>query len=331
MPSMIETKTNDRIIQPKVDKIKFKSLAVLALIVLLSLEGKAVLDAMQRSLHLCAGTIIPALFPYLAASELLVSSGAGERLARKISAPIRALFGISPCGAVVYFMGLLCGFPVGASMAAAYVRRGKLSRQEQEHLLCFCNVPSAAFVVNAVGVSLYGNLALGWRLWGISLISAALVGVGYRCLFHRRSAELPRETAPEPIGLSPRDGNPLSRAAMGMLSVVSTVLFFGALLGALHAAIQRVVPMEGGALANLSALLSAVLEMSSGVCAIAALPQVHSVVLCAAALGWGGWSVQYQLLSASGGTITRRGKIGFLIARLAQAALCATGAWLWIL
>ena len=328
MQVMIGIKSHGRIIQPRVDKIRLKSLAVLALVVLLSLEGKAVLTAMQRSLRLCAGTIIPALFPYLAASELLVSSGAGERLARKISAPIRALFGISPCGAVVYLMGVVCGFPVGASMAAAYVRCGKLSRREQESLLCFCNVPSAAFVVNAVGVSLYGDLTLGWRLWCISLISAALVGVVCRFVLLRSAAPLP-EPRQNFVTSSVRDGNPLSRAAMGMLSVVSTVLFFGALLGALCAAAQRVVPVDGTAWGELSALFSATLEMSSGVCAIAALPRTYSVALCAAALGWGGVSVQYQLLSASGGEISRRGKVGFWIARLAQAALCAAGAWLW--
>ena len=326
--NVIKRKTDGKIIRLSRNQLGIKSIAALALLVLLTWEGRAVLSSMQRSLRLCAGTIIPALFPYLAASELLVSSGAGERLASRMSAPIRAVFCVSPCGAVVYVMGILCGFPVGASMAAAYARLGKISREELTHLLCFCNVPSMAFVVNAVGVSLYGRSDLGWRLWGISLISAAIVGVMYRCIFYKELRDQGKTASEYLPRVAQCEGNPLSRAAMGMLSVVSTVLFFGALLGALGAALQHLPGVPLGGWPQGFAMLSAMLEMSSGVAAISALPGAMSPVWCAAALGWGGLSVHYQLLSASGDMLLRRSTTRFFIARLSQALLCAVGIWL---
>jgi hypothetical protein len=327
---VVKRKTGGRIIQLSIKKPDIKSIAAIALLVLLTWEGRAVLAAMQRSLRLCAGTIIPALFPYLAAAELLVSSGAGERLANKISAPIRAIFGISPCGAVVYVMGILCGFPVGASMAAAYARLGKISREELTHLLCFCNVPSMAFVVNAVGASLYGRSALGWRLWGMSLLSAAIVGILYRVVFYKELRAARKAVPKGLLQVSRREENPLSRAAAGMLSVVATVLFFGALLGALGAVLHRLPRLSERAWSSyFMAILSAVLEMSSGVAAIAALPGGLSPILCGAALGWGGLSVHYQLFSATGDLLLRRSTARFFVARLLQAAICALGVWLW--
>ena len=322
---MRKNKTVVRIKQLIVDKIGWRSLAAVGLFVLLTLESRAVLSAMQRSLRLCAGSIIPALFPYLAASELLVSSGAGEQLARRFSAPLCTLFGISPCGAVVYVMGLLCGFPVGATTAAAYARLGKISKEELVHLLCFCNVPSTAFVVNAVGASLHGSVRVGWLLWGISIFSAAAVGVLYRLLFRRKGGEESQIVLRLDTTATVKDGNPLTRAAMGMLSVVATVLFFGALMGALRALIDRAFVADGRVWEGALALLSAFLEMSSGVTAAASLGGALSLLLCAAALGWGGLSVHYQLFSASRGLLSGADITRFYLSRVMQAALCVVG------
>ncbi|MBQ7338839.1 MAG: hypothetical protein IJW40_10375 [Clostridia bacterium] len=333
----------DRTKQPTVYKLKIGCVAAVTVLLLLMLEPAAVLSSMQRSLQLCAGTVIPSLFPFLVASELLVSSGAGERLASKLSAPICAVFGVSRCGAVAYVMGLLCGFPIGARTAASYAKRGKISRDELEQLLCFCNVPSAAFVINAVGMSLYGDIAFGRFLWGISLLAAALVGVGYRFLY-RKSAK--REQAPQELdandGAGGTLGSALVNAAGGMLSVVATVLFFGAVLGALNAVLLQLwrmtsISIDARVTTLISGLLSCFFELTGGVAAAASLLQAEDVLLralspliCAAAVGWGGLSVHYQLFSACDGYFPRLRMGRFFMARLMQALLCVVGVMLYV-
>jgi hypothetical protein len=309
-------------------------LAAIVVTVLLLLEPAAVLQAMERSLRLCARTVIPALFPYLVASELLVASGAGERVAVLFSRPIQWLYGVSRCGAVVYGMGLLCGFPIAARTAAAYVAAGKMTPQEQRYLMCFANVPSAAFLINAVGVTLYGSAAFGRQLWLVSVVSAAVVGLLLRP-FYGRPARMNQSGASPARALS-LGGAPV-RAAGGMLAVVATVLFFGSLLGALQALLGRLIaagylPLTKGAGALLMVILSSLLELTGGTAASASLLQSGDALLralsplaCAAAVGWGGMSIHVQLFTAGEASATLRPFGAFWISRLLQALFCALG------
>ncbi len=313
--------------------------AAIVVLLLLLWEPAAVLAAMERSLQLCARTIIPALFPYLVASELLVSSGAGERLARLFYRPLHAIFGVSHCGAVVYVMGLLCGFPIAARSAATYAACGKITREEETHLLTFCNVPSAAFVINAVGVSLYKSAAFGRLLWGLSVLAAAAVGVMLRPYGKKREAEQQAVVSPVTSDATIRStlSSATIRAAGALIAVVATVLFFGALLGAAQSLLARLagsgrLAERTGLLPLWSSLLSALLELTSGAAAAAALQKsalpalrALSPLLCAAAVGWGGLSVHAQLLSCCEATAGKGRYIRFYLARLLQALLCMGG------
>lgn len=334
--------------KPTVYKSKLKPLCIAAITVflLLMLEPTAVISSMHRSLRLCAGTVIPALFPYLVASELLVRSGAGERLATLFSLPVRAVFGVSDVGAVVYVMGVLCGFPVAARTAASYVKAGKLSTGEAEHLLCFCNVPSAAFVINAVGVSLYKEASFGRLLWVLALLSAAVVGVSYRLLFPTSCASCGiAVTATAQEVQDPKEDGSFSEAvrsaAGGMLSVVATVLFFGAVLGALNALLSHFFDVYAAKTSTASiwitTLVSCLFEMTGGVASAAELLSSTeqgmyelSCLLCAAAVGWGGLSVQFQLLSANDGISPPLRTGRFFVSRLIQCALCVLGTAIWL-
>jgi sporulation integral membrane protein YlbJ len=317
-------------------------------ILLIFKNGTLASQYIHRGLLICANSVIPSLFPFMVLSELLISSGFGEKLLSRITLPLCRLFLLpSPC-VTAMLLGLLCGFPVGARTAAAYAARGKITQEELEHLLCFCNVPSAAFLINAVGASLYADAAFGRLLLGAAVVSAALCGLLYRLIF-RSEARSGQGQAAEPLmmlrtggdsGVDTSLGASLAAAAGGMISVVATVLFFGAVLGALRALLARLqantllsMPAEGTLL--LSALLSCFFELTGGVASAAALRTAGSArlcalspILCAAAVGWGGLSVLCQLLAVCG-DLRPRIRLGrFFLARGLQAVLCCLGSML---
>ena len=135
-------------------------------------------------------------------------------------------------------------------------------------------------------------------------------------------------------------GASLAAAAGGMISVVATVLFFGAVLGALRALLARLqasgilcLSEESGLL--LSSLLACFFELTGGVASAAALRGVTSArlcalspLLCAAAVGWGGLSVLCQLLAVCGDLRSRIRLGRFFLARGLQAVLCCLGVML---
>ena len=331
-------------IQPPVAKrnrsnrFRYGGVAAVALILLLMLYPGAVIEAMRRGLQRCAITVIPSIFPFLVASELLVQSGVGERLPKALLAPFRRLFGLSRGGAISLIMGVVCGFPVGMRTAASYVRQGEISHAEQERLLCFANVPSAAFLTNAVGRSLYGSAIFGRILLLLSLLSAMIVGVLFRVLFDRNPRYKRRvETeapACKPVLWTHRYGmlgEAMSTAATGMLNVVATVLFFGAVLGALTSI--PVFQSDAGLLPVFRVGVVSLFEITGGVCEAAQLWTAAGAalpfVLGAGCVGWAGFSVHFQLLAACEGVPTHVGR--FFLARALQAGICMVGTWLLIL
>ena len=83
----------------------------------------------------------------------------------------KVVFGLSPGGAYVFLLGLLTGYPMGAKLTADLYYAGKISRQEAEYLLTFCNNPSPAFLITYVGhICLEGKLHIGF-LVGILFLS----------------------------------------------------------------------------------------------------------------------------------------------------------------
>ncbi len=282
---------------------------------LLLVRSDAAMDGARRGLSLCAGTLLPALFPFLVFSELLVASGAGEAFGRYLGAPVRALFGLSGAGATSFLLGAVCGLPVAATTAAASLERGELSEKEFRRLLLFSNNPSSGFLVAATGVGLFGSREVGLALLVITLLSSLLLGVILR-LFAGKASE-PSKTA--------RNGakNELSvtlftegvqRAFAAFLRLCALVILFSSLAACLTDVCDAL---------SLSPLLRVALhgtlEMTGGIAAASTLLVPRAAFLAAAFLAsFSGLCVCLQIFSIAG-THARIG--AYLLARLLQGGI----------
>lgn len=294
--------------------------------VLLFRNSDAAMAYIGEGLDLCVHTVIPSLFPFMVLSELLVSSGAGEALGRIFARPMRWFFGLSGAGVSAVVLGSMCGFPIGAKTAVALYDRNMISKAECEHLLTFSNNPGSAFLITAVGVSLFGNRRLGMILYGVVMGASFIIGFLARFFFRAREGGTmsTRHSHPHfPSGLHPGGVGmftaAVSHAANGMLTVCAYVVFFSALGGALTCMIQEL----GGMNDILYALLFGFLELSGGVAQSAVLrPLPLATVITAAAAGWSGLSVHCQIMTLCGGRgLSMR---PYIIAKAVQGLLCAT-------
>ena len=82
-------------------------------------------------------TMIPALFPFMLLSCLLVRQQMTEKLSFFLSPLLCPLLRISPQGVYCVLTGFLCGFPMGARNIAELYRRKEFSRKEAQYLLGF--------------------------------------------------------------------------------------------------------------------------------------------------------------------------------------------------
>ena len=59
-------------------------------------------------------TILPSLLPFLILTSLLLETGAARRISARAEVFFQTVFGLSPAGFYALFLGLFCGFPMGA-------------------------------------------------------------------------------------------------------------------------------------------------------------------------------------------------------------------------
>ena len=138
-------------------------LAASAAAALLLLRPQEAASAVRAGLALCAGTVVPSLFPFFAAISLLLQLGAAEALGRLCAPIMRPLFRMRGVCALPLLAGLLGGYPSGAKTAASLYAQGRITRQEAELLLGFCDNCGPAFLLGCVGAGVLGDPATG--LW----------------------------------------------------------------------------------------------------------------------------------------------------------------------
>ena len=286
---------------------------------LVLLRSDIAIEYMKRGLDLCARTVIPSLFPFMVISELMVSSGVGGLLGRLLARPMRVLFGVSENGACAVLLGAICGFPIGTATLCAMADEGRITKEECTRVMTFCNNPGSAFVISAVGGSLFGNRRLGVVLYLCVLLSSATVGLLGRLFFARNQIA----TSPSPACVVGADmgiatfTRAVRRSAESMLTVCAFVTFFSALVGCVGAVLKSI-----GTPAWAVATVFGFFEISGGVGAVASLPaSAPAILLCALILGWSGLSVHMQLY-----TLCHGHGINFtpyLIAKATQGLLCS--------
>ncbi len=252
----------------------------------------------RRGLFLCAHTVIPSLFPFMILSDLVISGGFGNRGIDLLTRPLQHLFRLPAAGCAAFLFGILCGFPIGAKCAASAYDRGLLQKRECEDVIAASGIPSPAFLIGAVGNSLWRDPQFGLLLWLASLLVAILTAT---VLGRLRAPAAPctasdvmEKSSQNPSGLFTSS---VRSATAGMLSVCAYVLFFSALTGTLRPVTAHLPNAK-----LWDALFSAFSELSGGMEALSGLPDRGlGCVLSATAVGWSGLAVHCQIFAVCDG------------------------------
>ena len=278
---------------------------------------------MNRGMQICVRTVIPSLFPFMVISEAILSSGIGALLIRPISPLLQKLFRLSETGACALLLGMLCGFPIGAKCTAIALDRGQIDREEAARLLAFSNSPSSAFLISAVGISLWKSRQIGVALLLTVLITQLLTGLLLAGLPNKRKKTEPplplfEQGKARPLGTSLSCfTDAVKSSALGMLTVCAYVIFFSTLSGALGLILDGL-----GASTVLKASTFCFLELSGGMSAASAIPNAKTALLLSAfCAGWSGLSVHCQILSVCDGRGLRWRS--YFLAKLLQGGVCA--------
>ncbi|WP_292919829.1 sporulation protein, partial [Oscillibacter sp. CAG:155] len=215
----------------------------------------------SAALALCARSVIPALFPFLAVSTLLLRLGFGELAAPWLAGLMEPLFRVDGAGSSALLLGLVGGYPIGPRTTAELYRQGSLRKDEAERLLTFSNNSNPVFLISVLGIGVFGSVRVGIWLWLIHVLSALLTGLCFRR--YRASSSAPqaptRGSAFHAVSFSAALVESVRAACSGILSVCAFVLFFYVLARPLSALPPPLGPVLVGVteLFSLTPLLTA--------------------------------------------------------------------------
>lgn len=120
-------------------KQNFIALIVVSFCFCLLLFSKTNLPAVKKGLTLWANSVVPSLFPFFVATELLMNTNIINILGKFFNKIMKPIFNISGEGAFCFIMGLISGYPVGAKIACNFRENNICSKEECERLLSFTN------------------------------------------------------------------------------------------------------------------------------------------------------------------------------------------------
>ncbi len=290
------------------------TLMVTLMTLLLILDSKLASEAMVQGIGLCLRTVIPALFPLMVMARLLMNTDLPQRLGKIIGPVMGPMFRLPPEAAVCLILGLLGGYPVGAQSVAIAYDQGKLTKEQAEHMLAFCNNAGPAFIFGLVG-ALLGGLPVALTLYLIHMLSAILVGIvlkpqGNQC---RPQKRLP---AKEPVA----KGSVLSPSIKSMAMICGYITLFRVISVFLERYLGPILPQV------LKIGTAGILELSGGCLRLAELESSGwQYCMASGFLAFGGLCVWMQVRSV----IAPSGLTGqyYFLGKLLQSAMAVLLTW----
>ena len=239
-------------------------------------------EGVRKGLEICAGTMIPSLFPFLVISSFAVSSGIIGFSGRKTEKFFRKIFGLSPVAGMVVFFSLWSGFPVGCTMASGLLSQNKISSDEAKRIMLSSVNAGPAFVICAVGTMMLSSPKAGIIIYA-SLTSASLI-ITFLSRFILPDSGEKNKTVSESASFSEALVTSVYNASKSMFSICGWILFFSCFLAIASVNFSN---------EKLSAFLNVIAEVSRG-CTVSAI--TGNPVILSAVIGWGGLCVHCQVL-----------------------------------
>lgn len=138
------------------------------------------LVAAQNGLYLWGTSIVPSLFPFFIATELLCQTNFINILGRLLNKFMRPIFNVPGESATAIILGTISGYPVGAKVVCNLKKQKIITKNEAERLIAYTNNSGPLFIIGSVGISLFSSRKIGFILLFSHIISAILVGIIFR-------------------------------------------------------------------------------------------------------------------------------------------------------
>ena len=239
-------------------------------------------DGVKKGLALLGENLIPALFPFMIVSGYIAESPITYLTTHIFDKAAHKAFRTSACSLVIFFLGCLGGYPIGAKTINEFRKKGYISETESARLFNWCINPGISFVVTAVGTFMLGNTLSGIIIY-FSCVAASIV-LGIFSGFFCRIPQAPQKHISNEKFTEHALIKAVSSSVEAMSGICGWVLFFSTLCELCNQLIDA---------KDLKLLINAVAEVTLG-CKATISAGLPLPVLCAV-ISFGGLAVASQI------------------------------------
>lgn len=169
-------------------KKEFWSIIFLLFTISLIIFSKSNIAAVKSSINICINNIIPSLLPFFIATELLNKTDIPKIFGNLFSKIMRPTFNVPGIGAYALFMGMMCGYPVGAKIVTNFRENNLCTKEEAERLITFTNNSGPLFIIGTVGITLFYDTGIGLLLLFTHIAASLTVGFIFRFWKRKRNS-----------------------------------------------------------------------------------------------------------------------------------------------
>lgn len=133
-------------------------------------------------------TLLPTLLPFMILSNLLIRTNCVFYISRAIRPLIQKLFHVSNDACYAVLIGFLCGYPMGAKVIADLYTSDRITKNEGQYLLSFCNNTSPMFIISYIVMQTFKDRELLLVTMVILFLSPIICSFIFRKTYHITSS-----------------------------------------------------------------------------------------------------------------------------------------------
>lgn len=281
-------------------------------LIFLLVFSKPNLSATKAGLMLWAKNVVPSLFPFFIATELLNYTNLPYYLGKLTNKFMRPLFNVPGEGSYAFIMGIISGYPVGAKIINKFVEDGTCTKQEAERLLAFTNNSGPLFIIGTVGISLFGDTKVGIILFITHILSCLTVGLLFGFLskysLKKNQKNFRNSNVTSSYNISDLGtilSNSITNAISTILLIGGFIVLFSIIISILNS--LNIINTFSNILSRIAiptqyseCILTGLLELTNGINAVSLLHTKYmsvQIIISAFLLGFAGFSIFLQIFS----------------------------------
>ncbi len=265
------------------------SILTFIILILVLLNKELVSTSILSSLYIWYNTLVPSMFPMIVLSDILITYNSTNIIPKLITNSISKLFNISKNATTIFFFSLISGFPTNAVIIKKAVDTNKISTNEGEHLLLFCNFANPLFILQTIGKFYLKNSTYAVIILISNILSNIIIGTIFRKKNNPNTNYINYPDKNQSLGIILKDA--ISKAINSLFLVAGTITMFIILTTLL----SHILNLNN----ILKLTIQSILELTMGLSYLSnlTLDDTIKVVISTAILSFSGLSIHLQVYS----------------------------------